>query len=52
MPPYKGNKGNLMQHWTLCDVLRIAQRHHSALNYIDAHAMAPLATRRTDYDPL
>ena len=43
MPPYKGNKGNLMQHWTLCEVLRIANRHHSALNYIDAHAMAPLA---------
>ena len=50
MPPYKGNKGNLMQHWTLCEVLRIAQCHHSALNYFDAHAMAPLATCRTGYD--
>lgn len=55
MPPYKGNKGNkgnLMQHWTLCEVLRIAQRHHSALNYIDAHGMVPLATCRTGYDPV
>ena len=52
MPPYKGNKGNLMQHWTLCEVLRIAQSHHSALNYIDAHAMAPLATRRTGQYPV
>lgn len=52
MPPYKGNKGNLMQHWTLCEALRIAQCHHSALNYIDAHAMAPLATCRTGYDPV
>ncbi len=36
-----------MQHWTLCEVLSIANRHHSALNYIDAHAMAPLATKPT-----
>ena len=39
-----------MQHWTLCEVLRIANSHHSELNYIDAHAMAPLATKRTDCD--
>ena len=51
MLPYKGNRGNLMQHWTLCEVLRIAQRYHSALNYIDAHAMAPMATCRTGCDP-
>lgn len=50
MGTYKGNQGNLMQHWTLCEVLSIANRHHSALNYIDAHAMAPLATKRTDCD--
>ena len=34
-----------MQHWTLCEMLSIANRRHSALNYIDAHAMAPLAKR-------
>ncbi len=39
-----------MQHWTLCEVLSIANRHHSTLNYIDAHAMAPLATTRTAWD--
>ena len=50
MGTYKGNKGNLMQHWTLCEVLSVANRHHSALNYIDAHAMAPLAMTRTDDD--
>ena len=49
MGSYKGNKGNLMQHWTLCEVLRVAQCHHSALNYIDAHAMAPLA-KETKWD--
>lgn len=36
-----------MQHWTLCEVLAIAQDNGvRALNYIDAHAMAPLATVR------
>ena len=50
MGTYKGNKGNLMQHWTLCEVLSIANRYHSALNYIDAHAMAPLAKKRTGDD--
>ena len=50
MGTYKGNKGNLMQHWTLCEALSIANRYHSALNYIDAHAMAPLAKDRTGTD--
>ena len=46
MGTYKGNKGNLMQHWTLCEVLHIAQKQGvTDLNYIDAHAMAPLATK-------
>ena len=47
---FKGNKGNLMQHWTLCEILSIANCHHTALNYIDAHAMAPLAATRKDKD--
>ena len=42
MPTYKGNAGHLMQHWTLCDWYK----HADGLNYIDAHAMAPLATER------
>ena len=32
--PYKGNVGNLMQHWTLCEVLATAQRHASCLSYV------------------
>ena len=44
MGTYKGNEGNLMQHWTLCEIVSLANPHHSALNYIDAHAMAPLAS--------
>lgn len=36
-----------MQHWTLCEVLRIAWDNGvRALNYIDAHAMAPWARVR------
>ena len=47
MPTYKGNVGNLMQHWTLCELLSIAQdRGIPGLNFIDAHAMAPLARQQ------
>ena len=48
MGTYKGNVGNLMQHWTLCEVLNIANQHVSGLNYIDAHAMAPRAAHPED----
>ena len=43
MGKYKGNAGNLMQHWTLCELLVIAGKHTSELSFIDAHAMVPLA---------
>ena len=44
MGTYKGNIGNLMQHWTLCEILEAAKKQDiCGLNYIDAHAMAPLA---------
>ena len=45
-PTYKGNVGNLMQHWTLCETLSVVQRHVSCLSYVDAHAMAPVARCR------
>ena len=51
MTTYKGNTGNLVQHWTLCELLDIAGKHTSRLNFIDAHAMAPLARERTSSDP-
>ena len=51
MPTYKGNVGHFMQHWTLCELLRIAQAQGvQGLNFIDAHAMAPIAYERTDAD--
>ena len=47
MGTYKGNAGHLMQHWTLCELLAAAKRRHTlGLNFIDAQAMAPLATVR------
>lgn len=50
MGTYKGNVGHLMQHWTLCELLETAQEHTSGLNFIDAHAMAPWATKPTSPD--
>lgn len=47
---FKGNAGNLMQHWTLCKVLRIAQECGVRdLNYVDAHAMVPDAMNQTSW---
>ena len=44
MPSYKGNSGNLMQHWTLCELIEIADEQNvPGLSFIDAHAMAPIA---------
>ena len=43
MPTYKGNAGHLMQHWTLCKLVDIADEHAPGLHFIDAHAMAPWA---------
>ena len=49
---YKGNADNLMQHWTLCELLGIAGKRTSGLSFIDAHAMGPLARERTHHSPL
>ena len=47
MATYKGNIGHLMQHWTLCEILRIAAKNNvPGLSFVDAHAMAPWATER------
>lgn len=51
MCAYAGNVGHLMQHWTLCELLVIAcRRNVPGLNFIDAHAMAPLATDKQHVD--
>ena len=51
MPTYKGNDGNLMQHWTLCELVNIAVDNGApGLHFIDAHAMAPLARQKEHSD--
>ena len=50
MPTYKGNDGHLMQHWTLCELVKIAVDNSApGLNFIDAHAMAPLAREKEHF---
>ena len=47
MPQFKGNEGNLMQHWVLCELLNSASNHFAHLMYVDAYSMAPIACHRT-----
>ena len=52
MPTFKGNAGHLMQHWPLCEMLEVAaHKGVTGLNFIDAYAMAPLATECKFKDP-
>src|SRR5689334_18313336 len=44
LPSYRGNDGNLLQHWTLCEVLSALADGSRELAFIDAYAMAPCAT--------
>ena len=51
MSTYKGNVGHLMQHWTLCELLVIVgEQDTPGLSFIDAHAMAPLASENQNKD--
>ena len=49
MPFFKGNDGNLMQHWVLCELLAAARNDTTRLTFIDAHAMAPVATQSPNH---
>jgi hypothetical protein len=46
MPSYRGNIGNLLQHWVLCEVVDCCNSHWARLRFVDAYSMAPLATER------
>jgi hypothetical protein len=50
MPIYRGNVGNLLQHWVLCEILQDLQHHAEHLTFIDAYSMAPFATERPRID--
>jgi len=45
---YRGNVGNLLQHWVLCEILVAGRNHAQDLAFIDAYSMAPFATEQLD----
>lgn len=50
----KGNRGNLMQHWVLCELLhRIGQQDFKHLSLSCTHSMAPwsMPERAEDHRP-
>jgi hypothetical protein len=47
---YRGNVGNLLQHWVLCEILDAGRNHAQDLAFIDAYSMAPFATERAKPD--
>ena len=50
MPSFRGNVGNLMQHWVFCEILAAASQHAAHIDFVDAYAMAPLADERPKRD--
>jgi len=46
MPVFRGNVGNLLQHWVLCEILEAWQSYANHIDFIDAYSMAPLADER------
>jgi len=46
MPTYRGNRGNLLQHWVLVELLGdLSKQGIHTLCYVDAHSMSPMPTR-------
>jgi hypothetical protein len=46
MPTYRGNRGNLLQHWVLVDLLGcVAADGFEKLGFVDAYSMSPTPTR-------
>jgi hypothetical protein len=50
MPKYRGNVGNLLQHWVLCEILNASRDHAKHVTFIDAYSMSPFATERPRID--
>ena len=48
MSSFKGNDGNLMQHWVIFEQLGVARKYTTRSTCIDAHSMAPIAIQRTE----
>ncbi len=47
----KGNRGNLMQHWTLCECLGRLHDLYGSLHFVTTHSMAPWAIPVVKPDP-
>ena len=46
MPTFRGNRGNLLQHWVLVELLEaLPQDGLAELCFVDAYSMSPMATR-------
>lgn len=48
MPTYRGNRGNLLQHWLLAELVGLLRKEVQPLGrlcFFDAHAMSPFAVR-------
>ena len=46
MPTFRGNRGNLLQHWVLVELVGgLRERGLSKLCFVDAYSMSPTATR-------
>jgi len=43
MGMFKGNRGNLMQHWTLCKCLIGLKVSYKSLHFVTTHSMSPWA---------
>ncbi|MDQ3446811.1 MAG: hypothetical protein M3496_11670, partial [Pseudomonadota bacterium] len=46
MPSFRGNVGNLLQHWVLCELLSACEDRYQRLGFIDAYSIAPFAKDR------
>ena len=46
MPTYRGNIGNLLQHWVLCEIAERCNRRWTEIRFVDAYSMAPIAKER------
>jgi len=42
MPSYKGNVGNLLQHWVFCEIIEACRGHAEQLALVDAYSMGAL----------
>lgn len=49
MPIFRGNVGNLLQHWVFCEILDVF-RNYSELSFVDAYSMSPMADERPKRD--